>query len=259
MSENINIAINGVKGRMGGALRDALQTSDGLTLAAAFERPGSDNIGDVLPEGPTVLSAEKIAETPYEVLIDFSVAQASMEALRLCAMAGRRAVVGTTGFTPEMRAEIDEFSKTIPIVLAPNMSMGVNVCFSLLKRAAALLSGTSLEVDVVEAHHKDKRDAPSGTALRMGEKVIEGAGDRGLAKRKHETGMLMRDNIAYHSIRAGDLPGEHAVVMTLPGEQIEIRHKATGRRNFAVGALIAAEWVNEQAPGLYTMDDVFDL
>lgn len=259
MSGNLNIAISGAGGRMGRALQDALSACDDLTLSAAFERPDSADVGRVLPAGVKVSDAEEIVRAPYDVLIDFSVAQASVEALRLCAQAKRRAVVGTTGFTPEQRDEIAEFAKTTPIVMAPNMSLGVNVCFSLLQRAAGLLRCDELEVDIIEAHHKGKRDAPSGTALRMGDKVLEGVGKEGLGERAHAKGALTRDGIAYHVVRAGELPGEHAVVMTLPGEQVEIRHKAVDRRNFALGALAAARWVGDRPAGLYGMDDVLGL
>ena len=262
MAGKLNIAINGVGGRMGAALQDAIATQTDLVLSAAFERADSKIVGQTLDCGVAVMGSDRIGGTdaaPFDVLIDFSVPQASVEALRLCAQAGRGAVVGTTGFTPEQQDEVAGFAEQTAIVQAPNMSLGVNVCFALARQAAGLLGDGELEVDIVEAHHKGKRDAPSGTALRMGDKVSEGLDKRALAARASETGTLTRDNIAYHVVRAGDLPGEHAVVMTLPGEQIEIRHKAVNRSNFALGALAAARWVNGRAPGLYGMDDVFAL
>lgn len=260
MAKKLNIAINGVGGRMGAALQDAIATQDDLVLGAAFERAG-DAVGQVLACGVETMDSGRIAEASaaFDVLVDFSVPAASVAALRLCAEAKRCAVVGTTGFSAEQRDEIAKLAEAIAIVQAPNMSLGVNVCFELARAAAKFLAGDDLEVDIVEAHHKGKRDAPSGTALRMGDKVFEGLGDKTLAPRAAETGATTQDNLVYHVVRAGDLPGEHAVMMTLPGEVIEIRHKAINRSNFALGALAAARWVGGREPGLYGMDDVFGL
>lgn len=268
MSTNVKVAINGVCGRMGAALLDALKGRSDMTLSAAFDRDDSPRIGREAIPGIKIDSGGNAGRADYDVLIDFSLADASVAVLKQCAEAQRMAVVGTTGFSERQQAEIETFSRTIPIVQAPNMSLGVNACFALLKQAATILRESDVEVDVSEAHHKGKRDAPSGTALRMGRMVTEGLaegaqeGSQGRRPGERvETGALIRDGIAYHVIRAGDLAGEHTVMFTLPGEQIELTHRSSGRSNFARGALTAARWLSEKKrnAGLYGMQDVLGI
>ena len=266
--KELKIAINGVGGRMGHALCEAIAGQESLELTAAFEHSNSAYLGtdaNAGDKGVEIKSSELIGEagSQFDVLIDFSVPQSSVDAIQACAKIKRPVVVGTTGLSKEQQAAIVECAKTIPIVQAPNMSLGVNVCFALAQYAMKLLadnaSSAGVEVDIIETHHHNKKDAPSGTALRLGDKVTMGFANKKLAGREQDTGTTTRDNIVYHSMRAGDVAGEHEVCLTLPGEQVQIRHKAVNRNNFALGALEAARWVSGQVPGLYEMNDVFGI
>ena len=247
----VKIAINGAAGRMGQAVAAALALSDAAELVAAYDRKAASGSG--------VLESGAMDTGAFDVLIDFSTPAGALSALEHCAGAGRAAVVGTTGFDDAQRARAEEFADTIPVVIAPNMSTGMNLCFLLLRRAAQAL-GPGADVEIIEVHHRDKVDAPSGTALRMGEIVADVRGVD-LARcavygRRGETGARSDQDVGFHSIRAGDAFGEHAALFSCAGEEIEIRHKALSRSAFAHGAVSAAVWVAGRPPGLYGMDDV---
>jgi 4-hydroxy-tetrahydrodipicolinate reductase len=195
-------------------------------------------------------------------LIDFTVPDATMHHLELCRRGGRRMVIGTTGLHAQQRGAIAAAGEEIGIVFAPNMSVGVNLCFKLLEIAARVL-GEEVDVEVIEAHHRHKVDAPSGTALRMGE-VIAGALGRDLDEvavygRQGHTGARERNTIGFETIRAGDVVGEHTVWFAAEGERVEVAHKASSRMTFARGAARAARWIGAKKMGVFDMQDVLGL
>lgn len=258
------IAIVGAAGRMGRALTQATATADGLALAAALERPGSDAIGCDAGElagigGNGVRIAADLAAAEFDVLIDFTRPDATLANLAVCAKRGRRMVIGTTGFDDAGRARIEAAAREIPIVFAPNMSVGVNLCLRLIDLAARVLKD-DVDVEITEAHHRHKVDAPSGTALRMGEVVAKA---RGRALKEiavyDRAGERPRGAVGFAVVRAGDIVGDHTVLFAGGGERVEIRHHAESRLTFATGALRAARWLMAQRPGLYDMQDVLGL
>jgi 4-hydroxy-tetrahydrodipicolinate reductase len=198
----------------------------------------------------------------FDVLIDFTGPEATMENLALCREAGRRMVIGTTGLSEAQRARIAEAAEDIAIVFAPNMSVGVNLCLKLLDLAARVL-GDEVDVEIIEAHHRHKVDAPSGTALRMGEVVAEALGrdlnSCAVYGREGRTGERDPKTIGFETIRAGDIVGDHTVLFAGIGERIEITHKASSRMTFAKGAARAAEWLMGHPNGLFDMQDVLGL
>jgi 4-hydroxy-tetrahydrodipicolinate reductase len=196
------------------------------------------------------------------VVIDFTTIEATLQHLSWCVSHTVPCVIGTTGFSVQQEAVIRVASETIPVVYAPNFSVGVNVVFDLLDRAARVF-GDSVDIEVIEAHHRHKVDAPSGTALAMG-RVVADALDRDLEKvavygREGQTGARPRDQIGFATVRAGDVVGEHTVLFAADGERVEITHKASSRRTFANGAVRAAIWASRQNAGLYSMRDVLGL
>ena len=261
--------VTGAAGRMGRNLIQACQEVDGLELTVAVERPGSSVIG--LDAGELagigaigVLVGDDLAASveDLDVLIDFTRPEATLSNLDICRSSGRRIVIGTTGFSESEKAQIGAAAKKIAVVFAPNMSVGVNLCFKLLDLAARVM-GDEVDIEVVEAHHRHKVDAPSGTALRMGEVVAEALG-RDLEKcavygRQGNTGERDRKTIGFETIRAGDIVGEHTVMFADIGERVEITHKASSRMTFANGAMRAAGWLMKQEKGLFDMQDVLGL
>jgi 4-hydroxy-tetrahydrodipicolinate reductase len=254
---------------MGRALVQALADEPALVLGAALEAPanallGADagavaGIGEL---GVAIADDRVAAVDACDVLIDFTRAEPCLDNLEACAAAGRRAVVGTTGFSAKQRERIDALAAGMGLVLAPNMSVGVNLCFKLIELAAATL-GDEVDVEIIEAHHRHKVDAPSGTAVRMGE-VVAGALGRDLAAcavygREGHTGERRRETIGFETVRAGDIVGEHTVMFAGTGERVEITHRASSRMNFARGALRAAQWVIQRPAGRYDMQDVLGL
>ncbi|OOG23344.1 4-hydroxy-tetrahydrodipicolinate reductase, partial [Thioalkalivibrio denitrificans] len=198
----------------------------------------------------------------FDVLIDFTRPEGTLAHLEICRKAGRAMVIGTTGFSEEQKQVIRDAAKEIPLVFAPNMSVGVNLCLKLLDLAARVL-GDDVDIEVIEAHHRHKVDAPSGTALRMGEVVAEALG-RDLAAcaiygREGHTGERDPKTIGFETIRAGDIVGEHTVMFAGAGERVEITHKASSRMTFARGAVRAAGWLSGRPAGLYDMQDVLGL
>ncbi len=261
------IAIAGVAGRMGRALVEAVIGSDfNLQLTAASVLKSDPALGvDVAtligaaPMGVVAGSSLGKRVADFDVLIDFTSTDASLEHVALCRRHGKGMVIGTTGFSDQQKEIIAEAAEQIPLVIAPNMSVGVNVCLKLLE-AAAKAFGDEVDIEIVEAHHRYKKDAPSGTALRMGE-VVAGALGRDLAKvavygREGITGGRDRKTIGFATVRAGDIVGDHTVIFAGPGERVEITHRASSRMTFASGAVRAAAWLEHKSPGLYNMGDV---
>jgi len=263
----INIAITGASGRMGRALVQAVAQAEGLRLTGATERPGSDAVGwdagELAGIGRLgVALRDTLDGLDFDALIDFTRPEATLGHLAFCRQHRRRLVIGTTGFDDAGKRRIAEAARDIGIVFAPNMSVGVNLCFKLLDTAARVL-GDSVDIEIAEAHHRYKADAPSGTALRMGE-VVAAALGRNLKEcavygRQGVTGERPRSVIGFSTVRAGDIVGDHTVLFAGNGERVEITHKAESRLTFAHGALRAARWLMDKKSGLYDMQDVLGL
>ena len=268
MQDLIRIAVPGAAGRMGKTLIETIQASDDLTVGAALEHNehpllGADagEVAGVGAIGVPLTKAEDISSS-FDIAVDFTVPQATLALAERCRAGGQGLVVGTTGFTPEELAQLEGYAEHIPLFMAPNMSLGVNLVFKLIEIAARAL-GDTVDVEVLEAHHRHKIDAPSGTAVRMGEVLAE-ALDRDLAKdaiygRQGITGARERETIGFSTMRGGDIVGEHTVMFAGEGERIEITHRAHSRANFAQGALTAARFIHSQPPGLYDMPTLLGL
>jgi len=265
----IKAAVTGAAGRMGSRIINVLSTSEGIALCSALERKGQPLIGQdaggpagVPATGVMISDDLSAAVNSADVLIDFTVPEVSLQNLRVCAEYGRPMVIGSTGFTKDQLAEAKKLVHAIPCVLSPNMSVGVNVCFKVLADIAKIL-GPDFDVEIVESHHRMKKDAPSGTAVRMGEVVAAALGRdyRKTAKYHREgiTGERTKDEIGMQTIRGGDIVGEHTVYFIGMGERIELTHRAHTRDMFARGAVRAAKWVVGKKPGLYDMQDVLGL
>lgn len=265
----INIAINGAAGRMGRCLIQAVAETDGLQLAAAIDRPESTLMGVDAGElagigklGVPLSSDLHAATRQADVIIDFTLPEATMALLPLCVENQCRPVIGTTGFDAAQKQQIQQSAEKVAVLLAPNMSVGVNLSLKLLDLAARVL-GDSVDIEIIEAHHRHKVDAPSGTALRMGEVVADALG-RNLKEcavygREGRTGERDRQTIGFATVRAGDVVGDHTVLFAAEGERIEITHKASSRMTFAYGAMRASTWLMQQQPGLFDMQDVLNL
>jgi 4-hydroxy-tetrahydrodipicolinate reductase len=263
------VAVVGAAGRMGKTLIEAVMLHDSLTLGAATERAGSSLLGADAGElagvgklGVTLTDDLAKVAGDFDVVIDFTVPAATLYHLEVCAQHGKRLVIGTTGFDDAGKARIAEVAAANGIVFAPNMSVGVNLCLKLLALTAQVI-GEDYDIEIVEAHHRHKVDAPSGTALRMGEVVADALG-RDLGEvavygREGITGERDPKTIGFETIRAGDVVGEHSVWFATEGERIEIVHKASSRMTFARGAARAAHWLMDQPAGLYDMQDVLGL
>lgn len=266
---SIRVGITGAAGRMGRTLIEAAQQDAEISLGAALERPGSDALGvdagtlaGLAALGVAVSADLAAVAGELDVLIDFTRPEVTLRNVEHCRDAGCAMVIGTTGLDPAQKARIAEAARDIPIVLAPNMSVGVNLALKLLDLAARVL-GDEVDVEIIEAHHRHKLDAPSGTALRMGEVVAEALGRdlREVAVYGREGMGEERDRkaIGFATVRAGDIVGEHTVMFAGPGERLEISHKASSRMTFAKGAMRAARWVRGRPPGLFDMQDVLGL
>jgi 4-hydroxy-tetrahydrodipicolinate reductase len=264
----IPIAVAGASGRMGRMLVEAVLASGDCRLSGALDVPGSPAIGQDAaaflgkPCGVAVTSDLRLGLQGAQVLIDFTRPEGTLAHLAACRELGVAAVIGTTGLTPAQKAEVAAFAARLPIVMAPNMSVGVNVVFKLLDVAARALN-QGYDIEVIEAHHRHKIDAPSGTALRMGE-VVAAALGRDLAQcavyaREGVTGERDPSTIGFASVRGGDIVGDHTVLFAGTGERIEITHRSSSRANYAQGSLRAARFLAGRAPGLYDMHDVLTL
>ena len=263
------IAVLGAAGRMGKALIEAVQQAPGAALAAAVDRPDSSLIGADAGElagvgrlGVALVGDLASVVDAFDVLIDFTHPTVTLKNLEICRQAGKAMVIGTTGFSVEEKQRLAEAAREIPIVFAANFSVGVNLCLKLLDTAARVL-GDDVDIEIIEAHHRHKVDAPSGTALRMGEVVANALG-RDLQKvavygREGQTGARARETIGFATVRAGDVVGDHTVLFAAEGERVEITHKASSRMTFAKGAVRSALWLEGRAPALYDMQDVLEL
>ena len=265
----IRVAIAGAAGRMGRILMEACAQTEEVRCTVASEHTNSPFIGTDAGELAGI-GRSNVAITAdlaslierFDVLIDFTRPAATLAHLRLCQTAGKAMVIGTTGFSAEQQAEIARAAERVPLVFAPNMSVGVNLCFKLLELAARVL-GDGVDVEIIEAHHRHKVDAPSGTALAMGQTVARALG-RNLEQcavygRQGVTGERDRSTIGFATVRAGDIVGEHTVLFADVGERIEITHRASSRMTFAKGAVRAAAWLAGREPGLFDMRDVLGL
>jgi 4-hydroxy-tetrahydrodipicolinate reductase len=258
----LRVACVGAGGRMGERVRAALAEAPDAELVGALEGAGHPELARAAAEGVAWSDDPRRALARAEVAIDFSTPAATLPALRAAAELGVAYVCGTTGFGAAERAELERLSARVPVVLAPNFSVAVNVLTHLVGEAARLL-GPGFDAEIVELHHAAKRDAPSGTALRLAAAVAEARG-QSLEKaivlaREGETGPRPPGAIGVQALRGGDSPGEHLVLLVGRGERLELAHRAATRDHFAAGALRAAHWVRGRAPGLYAMEHVLGL
>jgi 4-hydroxy-tetrahydrodipicolinate reductase len=262
------IAIAGASGRMGRMLIEAVRATDDCQLAGALDVPGSPAIGTDaaaflgFTSGVAIASDLRTGLKDAQVLIDFTRPEGTLAHLAVCRELGVQAVIGTTGFSDAQKAEIAEIAKDIAIVMAPNMSVGVNVTFKLLEMAAKALS-TGYDIEIIEAHHRHKVDAPSGTALKMGEVIADALGrdlkECAVYAREGITGERDPSTIGFSAIRGGDIVGDHTVLFAGTGERIEITHKSASRTTYAQGSLRAARFLATQKTGLFDMFDVLGL
>lgn len=264
----VRIAIAGASGRMGRMLIEAALKDEGVALVAAFDQPGTSFIGRDAGELVGASCGVRISDDPREAIaladcvIDFTRPEGTLAHLALAVELGKAMVIGTTGFSPEQKNHIAECAGRIPVVFAPNMAVGVNAVFKLLEVAARILN-SGYDVEVIEAHHRFKVDAPSGTALRMGEVVARELG-RDLAEcaiygREGVTGERQAATIGFSTIRGGDVVGDHTVLFAGIGERIEITHKSGSRMPYALGSLRAARFLAGRGAGLFDMQDVLGL
>ena len=257
----IRAVVAGAAGRMGSRILAALREERDFAIAGAFERAGADQVGQEVSGVRIAAGIEPALEKGADVVIDFTAPTASLQHAAVCAGRGIALVVGTTGFTEEQKKTLRGSSSRIPVLLAPNMSAGVNVLFRLVADAARAL-GESYEIEIVETHHRMKRDAPSGTALRLAEVAADALGwrDRPFVYERHgEVGARKGATIGLSAVRGGDVVGDHTVHFLADGERLELTHRATSRDNFARGAVRAARWVAGRKPGFYDMQDVLGL
>ncbi len=261
-----NVAVLGVSGRMGRCLVRAIRESGDMSLSGALASATSTALGrdagDLAEVGPMAVEVtgdRGRALTGASVVVDFTLPEALVDNLAAVVAAGLPLVVGTTGLDANRQVLLRQASASLPVLVAPNMSLGVNLLFDLVARAAAALP-VEYDIEVIEAHHRNKVDAPSGTALRLGE-IAAGARDTalhdvGVYGRVGNTGARVRGAIGFASVRAGDIVGDHRVLFASAGETLELSHRATDRMTFAYGALTAARWLIGRPPGLYGMADV---
>lgn len=267
----IKAVVTGAAGRMGSRIINVLSTSEGIRLGGAVERKGHSLLGQDacgpagLPAGGvlTVITDDLAAALKAgDVLIDFTFPEASLEHIRVGSDLGKPLVIGSTGFSKEQLEEISKYVQKVPCVLSPNMSIGVNLCFKILGEVAKTI-GEDYDMEIVEAHHRMKKDAPSGTAMKMAQVIAQAVNrnldEVGVYARKGMIGERSKKEIGIQTLRAGDIVGEHTVMFAGKGERIEITHRAHSRDTFAAGAIRAAKWVVGKKPGLYDMQDVLGL
>ncbi|MBV7317422.1 4-hydroxy-tetrahydrodipicolinate reductase [Shewanella sp. NIFS-20-20] len=269
MNQPVKVAIVGAGGRMGRTLIEAAANHSDISIGAAIERPHSSlvgiDVGELVGIGKldvAIASSLDAVVDSFDVLIDFTSPEASLQHLDWCVKHDKAIVIGTTGFNGAQKEEISAFADKIPVVLAPNMSVGVNLMWKLLELASEVM-GEYCDIEIIEGHHRFKKDAPSGTALKMGEVIANTLG-RDLETcavygREGITGERSPQTIGFATIRAGDLVGEHTAMFADIGERLEITHKASSRMTFASGAMRAAIWLAAQGPGEYDMQQVLGL
>ncbi len=267
----IKAVVAGAAGRMGSRIINVLASSEGIRLAAAVEKKGHPMVGKDscgpagLPSsGVLIVLMDDLAAAlkTGDVLIDFTHPEASMEHIRVCVDQKRPIVIGTTGFSKEQLEQVNKHAQTIPCVLSPNMSIGVNLSFKILAEVAKAL-GDDYDIEIVEAHHRMKKDAPSGTAMKMAQVLAQAVNrnldEVGVYARKGMIGERSKKEIGIQTLRAGDIVGEHTVLFAGKGERIELTHRAHSRDTFAAGAVRAAKWIIGKKPGMYDMQDVLGL
>jgi len=252
----MKIAIAGAGGRMGRTLIEAVLADRGLSLAAAFDVPGSPALGQEV--GNIRITSDPKTSAAADVLIDFTRPEGTLEHLRHA----KAMVIGTTGFSPAQKKTVEEAAKRMPIAMVANFAVGVNAAYKLAETAARIL-GDGYDVEIIEAHHRHKVDAPSGTALRLGELVAKALNRKLSDVARHgragETGERPERQIGFHAIRGGDIVGEHTVMFAGQGERLEVTVRSQSRMTYAAGALRAARFLQNRAPGLYDMADVLGL
>lgn len=264
----IRVAVAGATGRMGRMLVEAATKQEGIVLAAAFDRPGAPGVGRDAGEaiglhtGVTISDDVVAAIGAADCVIDFTRPEGSLQHLEIARAQHKAVVIGTTGFDAAGKTAIAEAAQTVPVVFAPNMAVGVNAVFRLLEVAARILA-EGYDVEIIEAHHRLKVDAPSGTALRMGEIVARELGrdldECAIYGREGHTGERDAQTIGFSTIRGGDVVGDHTVLFAGIGERIEITHKSGSRMPYALGAMRAAKFLHGRGPGLFDMQDVLGL
>ena len=260
------LAINGAAGRMGQRLVQLCLQDENLALGAALEAPGRPligrDVGEVCGLGPVGVTLRNALPDAgrIDALIDFSMPEGTMTVLPACVARRIPLVVATTGHTPEQRRRIEEAAHETALLMAPNMSLSVNVLFRLVKEAAELLAGKDFDVEIMERHHRFKKDAPSGTALHFARIVREAMGQQELRHgREGLVGERPRHEIGMHALRVGDNVGEHTIVFSTLGETLELTHRGHSRDSYARGALLAAKFLAGKPPGRYGMEDVLGL
>ena len=265
----INVAIMGVAGRMGKSIFNMLCTDPDIKIVGATEKKDSIFIGrntqDILGVDKFNLVIQEDfeeASSNADVVVDFTSPESTLENAAYCSSDGKAMVVGTTGFSDTQKDEFYKLAESFPCVLSPNMSIGVNVLFEISKQVSNLL-GNDFDIEIIEAHHRNKVDSPSGTAIRLGESVAEGLGvnlkDVARYERHGNIGKRDTNEIGFQTIRGGDVVGDHTVMFLGDGERIELTHKALSRDNFSRGVLRAVKWVKGKPSGLYSMKDVLGL
>lgn len=264
----IKVAVTGAAGRMGKTLIEALSQTDKAQLTVALEHPSSSLLGADAGECAGVgrldvaIESDLATAADFDVLIDFTAPAATIINAQFCAAKQKAMVIGTTGFDSDQQVALQVALSGLPAVMAANYSVGVNLCFKLTKLATEVMAEHA-DIEIIEAHHRHKVDAPSGTALKLGQVVADAAG-RDLDKvavygREGQTGARDQQTIGFATVRGGDVVGDHTVLFADGGERVEITHKASSRMAFASGAVRAALWVGDQACGLYDMQDVLGL
>ena len=265
----INIAVCGAAGRMGKTIIEICNDTDGIDVSAAVENPASPQIGGDAGEvagigrnNVAIVSSIGDITGDFDVLIDFTTPAATLENIQSCRASGKRMVIGTTGLDEKQKDIVRSAGEEIAIVFAPNMSIGVNLVFKLVRLASEII-GNDTDIEIVEAHHNQKKDAPSGTAVRLGEIVAEVLGrdlkDCAVYGRQGQSAVRDRKTIGFSTIRAGDIVGDHTVMFASAGERVEIVHKASSRKTFAAGAMRAAQWIMDKDHGVFDMQDVLGL
>ena len=268
-ASRLRVAIAGASGRMGHMLIEAVLASGDCQLTAALDMPGSPSLGQEAAAflgkttGVLIESDVRAALAKADVLIDFTRPEGTLAHLAVAAELGVKVVIGTTGFSDAQKAEIAEFAKKTAVILSANMSTGVNVTFKLLEMAAKALQEGGYDIEIIEAHHKHKVDAPSGTALKMGEVIAEAQGtnlaDRAVYERFGHTGERKENTIGFATVRGGDIVGDHTVLFAGTGERVEISHKSSSRAGYAQGSLRAARFLAGKTTGQFDMFDVLSL
>ena len=267
-SSPLRVAVAGASGRMGRMLVEAIQNSTDCVLTAALDLPDSPALGTDAAaflgqrSGAVIESDLRSALSKADCLIDFTRPEGTLAHLAVCADLGVKIVIGTTGFSDEQKAQIATFAERTAVMLAPNMSVGVNVTLKLLEMAAKALQ-TGYDIEIVEAHHKHKVDAPSGTAIKMGEVIAQAQGtqleDRAVYERFGHTGERKENTIGFATVRGGDIVGDHTVLFAGTGERIEITHKSSSRATYAEGSLRAVRFLAQHQHGQFDMFDVLNL